>query len=328
MTRSLTLSASILLSLGLQAGSALAEVNFEKQILPVLEKKCMSCHKEAYEDKGRLKKPKAGLRLDGDWAIMTGSENGAIVEIGKSAESYLHEVTVLPEDDDMFMPPKGDALTEDETKLLAAWIDEGAKFGGWKGNQEGRPADYKLPQEGGVSGHSSAPLKPKATVYDELMKDVTPASEGEVAKIAEAGGRVVPLAIDHPLARVDFIATSEKSGDDAVASLLAIKENVAQLDLARTQITDKSLESIGQLPRLVRLDLHSTGVADGGLQHLGGLDHLEYLNLYDTKVGDEGLEKLKSLKNLKSLYLWKSEVTEGGVKELQKALPDTKIVWR
>ena len=43
---------------------ALSAVNFEKQILPVLETKCFSCHKAPYTEDGRLKKPKADLRLD------------------------------------------------------------------------------------------------------------------------------------------------------------------------------------------------------------------------------------------------------------------------
>ena len=115
---------------------ASAAVDFEKQVLPIIDAKCMDCHKAPYEDNGRLKKPKAELRLDAAWAILHGSENGKVLKPGDSKGSYLYEVTTLPEDDDMFMPPKGDPLTAEEKKLLKEWIDEGAKFGGWKGTKE------------------------------------------------------------------------------------------------------------------------------------------------------------------------------------------------
>ena len=40
-------------------------VDFEKEVWPILESRCVECHKAPYELNGLLKKPKAGLRLDG-----------------------------------------------------------------------------------------------------------------------------------------------------------------------------------------------------------------------------------------------------------------------
>jgi hypothetical protein len=50
---------------------------------------------------------------------------------------------MLPEDDDEHMPNIGDAMTDQEKEILKKWIASGADFGGWKGSQEGRPADAK-----------------------------------------------------------------------------------------------------------------------------------------------------------------------------------------
>ena len=41
------------------------------------------------------------------------------------------------------MPPKGDPLTKDEIEALKSWIQQGAKFGDWKGTKF-TPAGEKL----------------------------------------------------------------------------------------------------------------------------------------------------------------------------------------
>ena len=53
-------------------------VDFEKEIWPILEDRCIECHKAPFEQNGRRKEPKAGLRLDGAKHIMAGSDDGAI----------------------------------------------------------------------------------------------------------------------------------------------------------------------------------------------------------------------------------------------------------
>jgi hypothetical protein len=109
----------LLLVLGVP-GISRAAVSFEKEILPFFEKKCLQCHKAPFEENGKTVKPKAGLRLDAAWAIMTGSEDGAVLVAGKSGESAIFERVTLPSDDEDFMPPKdkADPLTPEEVALL------------------------------------------------------------------------------------------------------------------------------------------------------------------------------------------------------------------
>ena len=99
-----------------------------------IRKSCLSCSnvamiatKPPYEENGRTKNPKAGLRFDSYEWLMKGSEDiGPVIEAGDTAGSILFEVITLPPDDDMIMPPKGDPLTAEQIDLFRRWILEGA----------------------------------------------------------------------------------------------------------------------------------------------------------------------------------------------------------
>lgn len=314
---------SLFLSLPAAVFAQGGKVDFEKEIWPILEKSCVKCHKAPYEEDGKTVKPKAGLRLDGAWAIKLGSENGAVLTPGKADESDLLLRTELPEDDDDFMPPTGkaDPLTAEQKTLLRKWIDEGANFGAWSGNLEGKPKEVS-------STGDKMPVSEIQELYKKLSEGLAVPKEDAWKGVAAAGGRVMPLATDSPLLSVDFRLTREDADDAKIGSISAIADHVAQLDLSLTSVTDAGLKPVSELKRLVRLDLHQTKITDAGLASLKGLENLHYLNLYGTEVTDAGLEQIKALKNLESIYLWQSKVTDQGVKKLQSALPEATINWK
>ena len=99
---------------------AKAEVSFEKQVKPVLESACLSCHGE--------KKPKGELQLHTHEGLLEGSEYGKVVVPGKPEDSTLYTTTILPADADEVMPPKGELLNKDQANALKEWITAGAKW--------------------------------------------------------------------------------------------------------------------------------------------------------------------------------------------------------
>jgi uncharacterized membrane protein len=122
------------------SASAEDKVDFEKQIYPIFEAKCLKCHKKEHTDEtGKLKKPKGGLVMDSAAGLKKGGKESGekTLVAGKADESELYKVTILPISDEMAMPPegKGDPLTDAEKALLKKWIDSGADFGTWKGNE-------------------------------------------------------------------------------------------------------------------------------------------------------------------------------------------------
>src|SRR5687768_879102 len=65
----------------LLSSPAYAQVNFEKQIAPLFEKHCISCHGP--------EKQKGGLRLDRKQEALQGGDNGVVLVPRNSAQSRL-----------------------------------------------------------------------------------------------------------------------------------------------------------------------------------------------------------------------------------------------
>lgn len=299
-----------------------AAVNFEKQILPVIETKCLGCHKAPHMENGKLKKPKADLRLDASWAMLKGAESGPSLVPGNLAKSYMYEVVTLPKDDDMFMPPKGDPLTADEIKLLKEWIESGADFGGWKGNMEGAPKEDEPAKPAVVK------VREHEVFYKKLEEGVKPADAALIDKAKAGGAQISTLKMDSPLLRADFLTGVSKCTDESITVLLPLKEQIAQLDLGRTVITDAALKTIAQFPRLAELDLRQTKITDAGLGALTGLKNLQNLNLFGTEVTDAGVKQLAAIKSLETVTLFQTKATAASVKELTAAIPGIKVTLK
>lgn len=97
------------------------KVDFKKDIWPIFEEKCISCHGP--------EKQKSKYRMDSREETLKGGSSGdeAIIP-GNSAKSpFIHYCARLVED--MEMPPKEkDALSKEQIALLRAWVDQGAKW--------------------------------------------------------------------------------------------------------------------------------------------------------------------------------------------------------
>ncbi|MBY0504985.1 MAG: PSD1 and planctomycete cytochrome C domain-containing protein [Bryobacteraceae bacterium] len=98
---------------------AATEIDFARDVAPVLKRNCQGCHGAAMQQ--------SGFRLDDGVAALKGGYGGAVILPGKSAESPLvHRVAGVK--GVPVMPPAGRRLTAIEVGILRAWIDQGAKF--------------------------------------------------------------------------------------------------------------------------------------------------------------------------------------------------------
>ncbi len=100
--------------------AATRPVDFARDIQPIFQAKCYSCHGS--------EKQKGQLRLDRKADALKGGDSHAPDIIpGKSGESPLIRF-VAGVEQDLVMPPKGERLTTVQISLLRAWIDQGARW--------------------------------------------------------------------------------------------------------------------------------------------------------------------------------------------------------
>jgi uncharacterized membrane protein/mono/diheme cytochrome c family protein len=92
---------------------------YRSLIQPIFDQRCVQCHKEG--------KAKGKLRMDRFDELMKGGFEGPAVIPGNAAASRIVERMVLPEDDDLHMPPAGKPdVTPKQLAVIQWWIDEGA----------------------------------------------------------------------------------------------------------------------------------------------------------------------------------------------------------
>jgi len=110
--------------------SSYGTINFEEDILPILEDYCIDCHGSD--------KQKSGFRVDRRANLLKGGDTGmAAILPGKPEKSYMIEV-LKSDDPEISMPPKGGPLFEDALEILEKWFSEGAN---WPGQMEDKIED-------------------------------------------------------------------------------------------------------------------------------------------------------------------------------------------
>ncbi|QDU97172.1 c-type cytochrome domain-containing protein [Lignipirellula cremea] len=206
--------ASLAIALGLFAAPVMAapieiaqikhdgDVDFEKEILPVLRKKCLACHNatEAESD----------LVLETPQSILKGGGEGPSVVAGKSMESLLLKVSshasepvMPPEDNDVGAKP----MTPEELALLKLWIDQGAK--------------------GSVSGESAA------VQWQSLPPGVNPTYAVAVSPDGQyiAAGRANQIFIYHLPSKREIVRLTDP---ELLKSGVYDRPGVAHLDLVQS----------------------------------------------------------------------------------------------
>ena len=97
------------------------KVDFNTQVKPILNKKCIACH--------------GGVKRESDFSLLFRQDAMAKAESGKfaiipgdaSGSELVHRIN--SNDPEVRMPYKKDPLTKDEIQTLTQWINEGAEWG-------------------------------------------------------------------------------------------------------------------------------------------------------------------------------------------------------
>ncbi|MGV3763029.1 c-type cytochrome domain-containing protein [Parapedobacter sp.] len=278
---------------------------YDGLIQPILARRCQSCHGD--------KKQEGGLALHGRAGLLAGGDGGAVIVPSQPEESELYHRLTLPVSDEKRMPPKGRTpITPGEIAVIGWWIAQGAPA-------EGRVADMEQPDE-----IATALAQLEAGNVEEALPEAPPLDAGIVQQLVARGIKVMPVANGSNYVMVSAINAPGFNDADA-EMLVGLKDNIVQLQLGRTAITDAGMAHIGKLPVLKKLHLEHTAVTDGGLAALAACAQLQYLNLSSTAIGNKGVDHLKALPALTRVYLFGTHVTGAAVAEIQAAHPTLEV---
>lgn len=280
-------------------------------VQPVLQAKCYSCHGK--------NKQKGKLRMDDSLRLMKGGKDGPVIIPGRVEKSEMAKRLSLPRDDDDHMPPKEKPQpTEQEIALIHWWIASGAPF-------DKKVKQLDQPEELKPALLALQNVQEKRVIIPDIpAKPVTRANDQAIKKLKDIGAVVEPVAQNTNYLSANFV-TVINPGNKDVQMLLPLKEQLIELKLGSSRITDSALEVIAQFKNLMRLQLDYTKITDKGIANLVSLENLRYLNLVGTAVTEKGVLQLKDLKSLRSIYLYQTGVKKSEWSDLKKAFPKALI---
>ncbi len=295
------------------------QVVYADIVQPILEMRCVECHKEG--------KSKGNFRMDTYDLLVEGGKEGEGIEPGNAIDSNIVFRAELPEDDDEHMPPEGKKDIEDhELAIVKWWIDQGADpvktVGEMELTEEIRDAignlkltiAFEKDHAHGEDGESKSDL-PDAN----LRKTVSELGE-------EFPGGLTFESQESSNLTFTGVSLRKNLTDENFAKLVPVIPKLVTVDLSATAITDTSVALLVPAENLRMVRLSETEIGDAAIDSLVKLQNLESVNLFGTKVTDKGVKKLSALPNLKRLYLWQTDVSPEVIKELEEALPDLEVI--
>jgi|GEM_PF-2118724 len=279
---------------------------FPDLIHPILNAKCLSCH--------NANKQKGGLSLSDSTGIFTGGENGSILNPGSSGIPEMVRVLKLDLEDEMHMPPKGKApLSQEEIELIAWWVDQGAPI-------SNRIAS--VPQGESIAESIQKRFVPIHPI-DQL--GVPLADPTALAELRTAGYRILQLDPEKPWLAVNLSDRKELTLDQLEA-LDPIREQITELDLGNTSLSEDHLDWVNDSPHLLQLKLDNAQFGVEAFAELSDLEYLEVLNVYSTDLKALADAPSDAFPSLQKLYAWGANIPAEVLQDWQAALPALSVV--
>lgn len=264
---------------------------YNNVVLKIFEDKCIQCHNST--------KKKGELSLVSKEAVLKGGESGDIIKFGDVNESLLYKHIHLPIEDKKHMPPEGKPqLTKDEIWLLKYWINNSKIF------------DEKV-----VDLNQNDTLNKLLKNYLVLKEiHIEEANLQDIQAAEDVGFSIKKLVPNRPELWVTLNKKDLSKSD--IKKLASLKDQVVELNLSNSALTDDISKPISQFKNLKKIDLSNTSVSDKTLSYLEGLKMLEVLNIVNTKTTNQGLENLFTQIQPQQVYAWNSGIDEALAKKI------------
>lgn len=275
---------------------------FGDVVQPILQAKCISCHKEG--------KIKGELRIDHLEGLQKGGKSGPFVVPGDFEKSLLIQRINLPEDDKKHMPPKNKAqLTDEELLILGEWVAAGASF-----DQKviDLPAKNELYQLASVKFEGNK-------IYSFEAADAD-----DIEELNTSFRSVKPLFPESPALDVSYFGISAFQ-PKSLSDLKKVRNQIVRFSLNKMPLAGVDLKFLADFSHLEELHLNFAELDASQLKVISGLKTLEVLAISGNEIDSESLENLAEMESLKKLYLWQTGLSDADRERIQKSLPTTKI---
>jgi len=144
-------------------------IDFAKDIKPILESSCVSCHREGHD--------KGDLRLDEREHAFEAGEYGTAIVPFDLEKSTLYQSVTLPANHDDLMPPsnKGGPLPQEQLDLLRDWIVQGAAWPEGLKLEQTRRDTGKQPVAGGsLAAAPKVVIDIRTKAIEKLIRQLEP----------------------------------------------------------------------------------------------------------------------------------------------------------
>jgi hypothetical protein len=272
---------------------------FEDLVHPILENKCMQCHKKD--------KKKGQLSLQAYESILKGGKHGPAIVPGSLDESELYRRITLDPSHDDFMPQDGKTpMTSSETEMIRWWIEKGMgvekqKLSEIKGNEEITSAAAIVL---GLGTESPGEVVLTGGEVNDHIPDTVDMTHVDALR---AKGLIVRTMLRHPLMLdVTLPPQSGKQMSEIAAAITPLASNIIMLNLSDNNLNENDLALLRAMPNLKKLRLEKNPISDSISNHLIGLKFLEAVNLNETNIGATCVSKLRENPSIKRIYAWKT----------------------
>lgn len=150
------------------------DVDFIKEIKPILEKHCISCHGPEKEEAFRIDEYDAA---------------SSYLEPGSSEDSDLYLVLVSDDDEEIMPPPdEGAPLSQEQIAVFKKWVDAGAEW----------PEDVEM-VDTSVQEEPSSEIESNSDTPEQEQAPIEKKTDEKTQQVYNAIGSLHPAAIHLPI---------------------------------------------------------------------------------------------------------------------------------
>jgi hypothetical protein len=191
-------------------------IDYNTQVKPIINKKCISCH-------GGVKKKAGFSLLFQEEALATTASGKPAIIPGDAKNSEMIRRLHLSDPEER-MPYQADALTKEEIEILTRWVDEGAKFSThWAYSPVKEP---KVPSNGLFSFFKKKAINDIDAFIDEKLNELDLEKSTEADKktlLRRLSLDLIGMPAPEKIASKFLQDSSEKAYEILVEELLAFK---------------------------------------------------------------------------------------------------------